>query len=353
MTTIAASDPNIVYSPYTWNVASGVAKTICAGAYLRVLFDGDPSTLQVGFDVTNQPASPNVSRVGIRIDGGPWQDSAVAASVSVTMPTADTYQTHLIELVVIATTESTNRWNSPQNTAVIFTGVTGDVTLTTRTVRRKPLRALTFGDSITEGVRVISMNAASDVLRNDARIAWAYPVGEALGAEVGVVGFGATGLTKAGSGNVPKFASSIPYLYAGTARDLATAPPDVVIGHVGSNDLSATDAQVSTETTALCNWLVSNTPSTCPILILPGWALRKASAIAAGVAACANPNRVSYVDTTGWWNSADASDGLHPYGYINLADLTPRLAAIARAAIQQTTRGSRYVCGADGEPIPV
>lgn len=353
MTTIATTDPNIVYSPYTWNVASGIAKTICAGAYLRVLFDGDPNTLTVGFDVTNQPAPPNTSRVGIRIDGGPWQDSPVAASVTVTMPTTDTYQAHLLELVVISTTEGANRWNAPQNTAVVVTGITGDVTLSTRTSRPRPLRVLAFGDSITEGVRTISLNAAGDVLRNDARIGWAYPLGEALGAEVGVVGFGATGLTKAGSGNVPKFVSSIPYLYADAVRDTTSAPPDIVIGHVGSNDLAASDAQVTADTTALCNWLIGGTPARCPILILPGWALRKASAIAAGVAACSNPNRVKYIDTTGWWNSADASDALHPYGYINLADLTPRVANVAATEIASAARGSRYICGPDGEAIPI
>ncbi|MDR6867540.1 hypothetical protein J2Y69_002144 [Microbacterium resistens] len=351
MSTIAMTDPKIAYSPYTWKVTGAGAKTICAGAYLSVFFTGNPSALAVTFDVTNQPAA--VSRVGIRVDGGPWQDSAVAASVPVTMPSGVTYGSHLVEVVVIATTESAPRWAAPQNTAVIITGITADVTVTTRDVRKYPLRALLFGDSITEGVRGLQMNAATDVLRNDSRTAWAYPLRAALGAEVGVVGFGATGITRTGSGGVPKFPDSLPYLWDTEARDLTTDPPDVVIGHIGSNDLSSSDATVTADTITLCNWLLANTLSTCPILILPGWVQRKASAIEAGVAGCADPARVSYIDTTGWWNTADASDSLHPYGYINLADLSPRLADLARAAIGSRGPSGQYICGPDGTPIPI
>lgn len=334
MSTIPADDPLVSYSPYTWLVGAGQAKTINAGAYLRLAFAGTPTTLAATFDVTGMAAIP--SRVGVRVDGGAWQDVDVAASVPIALPTDNTWGEHLVELVVVATTETAARW-STQSTAVVFTGLTADTTISPRPVRARTLYGLVFGDSITEGVRTLAMNATRDVDRNDTRLAYAYPLGDLLGAELGVVGFGATGISKAGSGGVPEFADSLPYLWAGQERDLTSPrPPDFVIGNVGTNDGASTDADVTADTTRLVDYLAGATPSTTPILILPGWKQIKAAAIQAGIAASAAAERVTFVDTTGWWDPSDASDSVHPYGYINLADLAPRLAGVLRDVFTPT-----------------
>jgi hypothetical protein len=44
---------------------------------------------------------------------------------------------------------------------------------------------------------------ANDTDHNDASVCWSYHQGPLLGAETGVIGFGATGLSRGGSGNVP------------------------------------------------------------------------------------------------------------------------------------------------------
>ena len=346
MSTIAPNDANILYSPYNW-LLGATAKTICSGAYLRVAFTGTPTTLTATFDVTNM-ASP-ASRVGFRVDDGPWQDYAVAASVSLTLATGNTWGSHTVEMVVISTTETANRWAAPQNTAVVFTGLVANVVVTTRLTRPRTLYGLCVGDSITEGVRTLNANAVNDTDRNDSRKAWAYPLGALLGAEIGVVGFGATGLSGTGSGAVPKFPSSAPWLFSGTARTL-TAPqlPDFIIAHVGTNDGGGVDATVTADTTALLNGWIAATTST-KIFVL-NWAQIKVAAIRAGIAATTAPQRVQFIDATGWWSPADGDGGLHPAGYVNIGDLAPRLAGVIRP---QLTLGRTYIKSAAGAAVPI
>jgi len=353
VSTIAPNDANIVYSPYNWDVTATQAKTINAGAYLRLTFTGAPTTLAATFDVTNMPAS--ASRVGIRVDGGSWVDSNVAASIPLTIPAGTTWGSHTVELVMVSSTETANRWLTPQNTAVIFTGLTADTVITTRLTRKRNLYGLCLGDSIAEGVRTLNLNAATDPLRNDSRLAWAYPLSHLLGAEVGVVGFGATGISKSGNGNVPKFSANAPYLWDTKPRSLTTPQePDFIVAHIGTNDSASTDAAVTTDTTALLNqWLAASTKAT--IFVLAGWLQTKAAPIQAGIAACSNPARVNYIDTTGWWSSADASDSLHPYGYVNTSDLAPRLAASIKAKLGGGTVAAAtntYRRGPDGSLVP-
>lgn len=353
MSTINPNDANIAYSPYTWAVASGSAKTICAGAYLRTTFAATAlTTLSLSFDMTNQPASPNGSRIAARVDGGPWQEFTVAATVALTIPSGRAWSVHTVEMVVLATTETVNRWNAPQETAVVLTGITGDVALTTQLTRKRPLRGLAVGDSITEGVRVLNATATGDVNRNDSRLSWAYPLGELLGAEMGVVGFGGVGITDPGNGNVPKIATSLPSLFSGQTRDM-TAKPDFVVFNVGTNDTPQTDADVTADTITMLNWAISNTDTTAPIVVMAGWLQRKASAIIAGIAGCSAPSRVTYVDTTGWWSTADASDALHPYGYINTSDLAPRVASTVKGLMVTASTTPAFFINIGGVATPV
>lgn len=348
MTIIAPTDPNIIYSPYNWDVSAGGAKTLNSGAYFRVTFSGDPNTLAATFNITNQPVRK--SKVGFRVDGGPWQDYKVAASVPLTIP-ANTWAVHTVEMVVAATTESVNRWNDPQGPAVIFTGLDADVTVTTKAGRKRTLTGIAFGDSITEGVRTLNMDAADDVDRNDTRLAWGYPLGDLLGAEIGVIGMGGVGLSKSGSGNVPKFPDSAPYLWAGKARTYPV-DPDFIVAHVGANDWGSDNAAVVTDTTALLNhWLSATTKA--KIFMLPNWKQTKAPQIQQGIAASSDPSRVVYVDTTGWWNTADASDALHPYGYVNISDLAPRIAGVVRANIEGYTATNYFIRNSAGQAVPV
>lgn len=80
----------------------------------------------------------------------------------------------------------------------------------------------------------------------------------------------------------------------------------------------------------LLNNMLAATPATTRIGVIYPWRGDHASQLAAAVAGCKSTVRVKVTDTTGWWFSRDASDGLHPYGYINTSDLAPRFATEAR-----------------------
>ncbi|MFF1382757.1 LamG-like jellyroll fold domain-containing protein [Arthrobacter sp. NPDC058288] len=328
--TIAPNDANIVYSPYNWNVTSTQAKTINAGAYLRTTLSGTATSLKAKFDLTN--ALTPLPQISFRVDGGSWTSTTIAADVTIPMPTNNTWGAHLVEILVKATTETQNRWNAPQNTAVVFLGFSADPSsITTRTTRTRKLYVLAYGDSITEGVRTLALNGAGgDVDRNDSASGWAYPLGELMGAEVGVVGFGGHGIVDTGGGNVPGMVNTYNLLWAGQARSFTTPQaPDLILLNQGTND----KVDIIDSTKTVLNNLLAATPSTTKIGVIIPWNTNRRADLIAGVAACDSTRRVKVIDTPGWFVSSDASDGIHPYGYTNLVDLSPRIATAARAIL--------------------
>jgi hypothetical protein len=327
---IAPNDTNIVYSPYTWAVSSTQAKTINSGAYFRTVIQGNPTAVTLNFDLTG--VSTPVPQITVLVDGISLFSAPVATTVGVTLPSGPTWQKRMLEVVVKSTTETATRW-SPQNTAVKFTGITTTPnTCTTVAVQTLPLRGLIYGDSITEGVRTINATATNDTDRNDATVTWSYALGDLLGAEVGVVGFGGSDWTF--------LASTYNFLWSGQARSFTPAPDFIVCNH-GYNDGAN---NITANVTTVLNGLIAATPSTTKILLLRPFGLDKLAQLTAAKAACTAPTRVTVVDSTGWFNTADASDGIHPYGYTNVTNLGPRVAAAVRAVLPGSGgSGSRYV----------
>lgn len=353
MTTIAPNNANWIYSPLNWDVTSGRAKTIDAGAYARIMFDGNPGTLAATFDMTNQPAGK--TRISIRLDGGPWLDTMCAASVALTIPD-NGWPSHTVELVMRAHSSAVDRWASPQPSALLFTGLTTTSTVTPRASRVRPYRLLLAGDSMLEGVSTWDDEPTKYEDKNDARYAWGYPLGDLLGAEVGVVGFGglawADRASPSDTAGVPKAQDSLPYLWSGQARSLAGGIDGAVFNFGTNDDIGgSTDAAVTAGVAATLNWFHGQAPS-APVVIVPGWVNHRAPAITAGIAASTHALRTRLVDTTGWWASADSSDGLHPWGYINTNDLAPRLASIIAPLLGAPT-GGRYLVTADHQLVAV
>lgn len=340
VTPIACDDAGILYSPYTWDVDATRAQTINPGAYLRTLFTGASAVLN--FDTTDV-TSP-VPRLRICVDGRTNQSANVAATVSVTMPSGQDNTTHLLEVWVDATTETVNRWNSPQNVAVKLTGITletGDDTVALP--QRRPLNILCYGDSITEGVRTLALNGSNDLDRNSATVCWPLELGRQLGAEVGVVGFGSQGISDTGNGNVPALVDSWDWLWASEAR-VFTPAPDYCIWLMGYND-GGTDTQA--DGIAALNGMLTAMPSTQFVLFRPldGTQAANLQAIAAG---CSDPSRVRYISTAGFWQSAESPDALHPYGWACIAQIAPKMADAILTAASTTTRTVTVTLTTDG-----
>lgn len=333
---------NVLWSPYNWNLGPNTAKTINSGAYFRTVFGGTTCTLQ--FDLTNLAGL--YPQISYRIDGfGPWINVVIAASITLTLPT-DTAGCanapgHYLEFVVKSTSQAQSRW-SPQATAISLTGIILDAGKVLIKPPALPLSAIYYGDSITEGIRTANASA-NDTDWGDAAASAAYLSAKILGAEVGMVGFGASGWVTAGAGGVPTFPNSYNLIYAGVSRSFAVAPDFIVINH-GTNDGAA---NVTTAVTTALNALIAATPATTKIIALRPYNGSGATFIQNGIAATTTPSRVTYVDTTGWFTTANSADNLHPYGTENLFHIAPLMANAILPVISLTkgTRTARTITG--------
>jgi lysophospholipase L1-like esterase len=328
MVSAAPNNAAMVYSPYNWNIGGAAAITANAGAYFRTLF-GSSSTCALNFDVTGM-VSPT-SEIWSRIDNGAWTQAVVGATVSLNIPAitlgnADVPY-HLLEVVVKSTTETQNRWNAGNSTRVVFKGLTLDAGAALLAPLKAPKNLLIYGDSITEGVRTLGESASNDTDRNDAMMGWAYRLGALLGAEVGVVGFGASGLSVTGSGNVPVLGSSYGLLYAGVSRSFSPVP-DMVIFNEGTNDGGNNTVAAMT---AVLNGILTACPGTVVAVLRP-FDGNQAANLQAAIAACSNQAACHYVDTTGFFNTSYGVDslGLHPSGPNDLGLIAPQLAGALR-----------------------
>lgn len=337
-TTIAPNDANIIYSPYNWDVTSTRAKTINPGAYFRMGLIATGS-FTLNFDMT-AVSSPNPI-LKYRIDGDGWVTATLAATVSISLPTSNAWGNHTLEVVVAATSEFVTRW-TPQNAHVSFTGISGSVSATFP-LQQRAYNVLVFGDSITEGYKSAKNVTTPD--GSDATVVWSYLLGTNLGAEVGVVGFGGQGWSAGGTGGVPAFTSAYANLWSGQAR-VWTPTPDAIVVNMGENG-GAVQATVQSWITTLLGVI----PSTTKVLIMRPFSGSGAAALSAAVTALAN-SRVTYVDTTGWWSSADSGDGQHPWGYASVAKLAPLLASAVRGVVTGVVVGF-YRRDSSGAALPV
>lgn len=320
----ALDTTKILFSPGNWEVGATVARTINAGAYLKTLFGGANCTLS--FDLTG--LSGNLPLLVYRVDEyGPWQTATLAASVAITMP-AETasWSTHYLELMVRSTSEAVARWTGA--VTVALTGVTLDSGKVLTKPAPLPLSGWYFGDSITEGVNTLT-NQGDNTLRSSAAQGWAYLSARALGAECGVIGFGGQGLVVGGAGSVPIFGLTFDKLRSGVARPF-TEPPNFVVINQGTNDGAN---NITANATAALNGLIAALPSSTKIIVLRPFNGTHDAQWVAAIAACSAPSRITYVNTTGWFNTANASDALHPYGFENIRNIGPMATAAIGAVL--------------------
>lgn len=306
--TVLPSDTNILYSPYNWDVTSARAKTINPGAYFKARLSGGFSGITLTFDTVGLTAP--YPWIKYRVDGGAWGRAQVAATVTLPVASETSWAAHCIEVVVQSTSEFVTRW-SPQNAHVSLTGITGNGVTPTLPVTRAGLNVIVFGDSITEGYKSLLNTTTPD--GSDATVAYAHGVARHLGAEVGVVGFGGQGWTLSGVGGVPDLPTAYTSLWgSGPARNFTTVAPDLVVINIGENDNTA---NIVAAATSMLNDLLTRLPATTLVAVMRPFSGREAANLQTAIANVAS-KRVKYVDTTGWFSSADSSDTQHPYGYV-------------------------------------
>lgn len=333
----AIDTTKMTFSPYNWYLTSTTAKTVNDGAYFRTIFGGASCTLT--FDMTGLSAP--YAKLRYRIDGfGPWTEVTLAASIALTMPTETTgYASHVLEFAVRSTSEVVSRW-SPQSTAIVLTGITLAATKVLTKPPALPLNLLVLGDSITAGVNAIT-NTGDATVRGDAQQSYTVTMARLLGAEVGVVGFGGQGWVTTGGGSVPVVGTTWDKLFSGQARVLSPVP-DAIIINQGTNDGANS---TTTAVTSMLNAVITATTRVTKIIVLRPFNGNQATNIQAGIAACSDPTRIIYLDTTGFYNSANSSDTTHPYGWEHITHIGPAMADAVRPYIHplKGTRTARTI----------
>lgn len=230
------------------------------------------------------------------IDGVPMTRQLTTAP---TLPTVTTGE-HIVRIVVEALDEHEDKWNGEKG--VSFRDVTVDNGGVVTGVLPKNRKIMFFGDSITEGIRVLNMNADPD--GNSATGAFPYIASSKLNAISYRVGFGASGITTGGSGYVPKTINNIDKMTA--SRDTPFYDTDVIVLNLGTNDGKSTSANFITGYNEVLDRLNVKYSGT-PIFVILPFNGAKRSEILQVVSGRTN---VYLIDTYGW--NVATTDGTHP-----------------------------------------
>jgi lysophospholipase L1-like esterase len=305
------------------------AVTVNGGSYIVARFDG--GALAARFDLTrNKPPLPTILW---QIDGDDVQprESEIAESVELAKDLKP--GGHTICLTVRGLDEHQPRWAAPLTASLTFLGFDAGTDGTILDAQPDPKLKIEFlGDSITEGVLVHGKDAPKDAWpwHTDAYRAYPSLTGLRLkDAQWRQVGFGAIGLTRGGSGGVPPAPEAFDWFYKDCPRDDWQA--DVVVINLGTND-GAAKGDVFRPTYAKYLALIRKAYPNAKILALRPFNGAHGDDIKSEVASrnAHDDENVSFVDTTGWLEKTDFTDGVHP----NLA-AGPKLAEKLAPVIQR------------------
>lgn len=207
---------------------------------------------------------------------------------------------HIVRIVIDGLTESEDKWLGEKGVA--FKDVTVDAGGVVTGIIPRNRQILFHGDSITEGVRVLNMTA--DSTGNSATGAFPYVTSTILNAISYRVGFGATGITKAGSGGVPELIQVIDKMT--NAREAPYVEPDLVVMNMGTNDTSATTEVFTTKLNGVLDRLSVKYSGT-PIFIMVPFNQARVTELTNAVS---TRNNMYLVKTAGW--NITTTDGTHP-----------------------------------------
>jgi len=272
-TTIAIDDAALFFSPYNWRYSgSTYAQSANPGAYLKFRFTG--TSLKITVDGTPLSgasiAAGNWPKIAYSIDGGAYTTAQITDGDMV-LASGLSAGTHTVRIVLKSTRQADDRWTTPTNLLRI-TGLKIDDGASVSAPDIAANRMLFFGDSITEGVYVLS--AVSDMASNDATALWLKDVADSFSAEYGAVGWGSQGWTTTGAANVPTFPNAWDFISSGQSRlsggVFSPAPEKVMVVH-GANDglQGASDASVTAAVTAFLTDLRAAAPTSKIFIVIP------------------------------------------------------------------------------------
>ncbi len=265
--------------------------TLTDGAHLYFLIE-NAASFDVTFTVITTGEEPYFA---YSIDGaGPIRQHITEPTV--TLP--DTGR-HTVRIIADAMTEGEGKWDLEKGFAIkaVTPAEGGSI------VGIKPTEKVVFfyGDSITEGIRALNMNATSD--GNSATNAYSWQCAEVLGVTPYLIGYGASGIIMPGSFHT--MLNAIDYLSDGRPVDDSISPDIIVVNH-GSNDVGQNRKLFEEQLTITLNRLREKYPE-APIVYLIPFEQTHSRVIPGVVEKMEN----AYVIETRSWEIS-YTDGIHP-----------------------------------------
>ena len=307
-----AADPTAYLSTVTYRdfILTGEDEPFYMGRWFDKDIEGNPHkvTLTDGahlYFLIENAASFDVTFTVITAGEEPYFaysiDGAEPVRQHITEPTVTLPDTgrHTVRLIADGMTEGEGKWDQEKGFAIrsVTPAEGGSI------VGIKPTEKVVFfyGDSITEGIRALNMNATSD--GNSATNAYSWQCAEALGVTPYLIGYGASGIIMEGSFST--MLNAIDYLSDGRPVDDDVKPDVIVVNH-GSNDVGQNRQLFEEQLTVTLNRLREKYPE-APIVYLIPFEQTHSRVIPGVVEKMEN----AYVIETRKWEIT-YTDGIHP-----------------------------------------
>ena len=265
--------------------------TLTDGAHLYFLIE-NATSFDVTFTVITTGEEPYFA---YSIDG------AEPIRQHITEPTVTLPDTgrHTVRIIADGMTEGEGKWDQEKGFAIksVTPAEGGSI------VGIKPTEKVVFfyGDSITEGIRALNMNATSD--GNSATNAYSWQCAETLGVTPYLIGYGASGIIMTGSFSTMQ--NAIDYLSDGRPVEDGVIPDVIVVNH-GTNDGGQSRKTFEEALTATLTHLREKYPNTPIVYLIP---FNQAhSRVIPGVVE--DMDNAYVVETKGW--KISYTDGVHP-----------------------------------------
>ena len=247
-----------------WIVANNMAKTTAPGAYFDLAFSGQELILHFETKWLLPPAP----HLWIQVDDGARVEVPIDKHLRVwAQPTGN----HVARVIFKSANEMAHRWHEPFGGGVEFLGYDADAPGKLPECRaRKTIEFV--GDSITEGI-LIDESLGDGIkwfgrsYQDDVTAGYAWLTAEALDLEPYFMGYGGVGVTKGGSGGVPRAQDAYPYCYAGAPVPY-THPDYILINH-GANDRFSTTESFCDGYQELLDTVTGRNPDSRIIVLAP------------------------------------------------------------------------------------
>lgn len=244
-----------------------------------------------------------VPHLWIQVDGGAMTEVPVDHHLRVR---ACGDGNHVVRVIYKSGVEAFHRWYAPLVARVAFQGAEADAPGELPEDRRPIIEFV--GDSITEGVLIdvdyskspaYPQDVYNRVYQDDVCATYAWLTAEALNLRPIMMGYGAVGLTRSGSGNVPPAIVAYPQVYDRCAY--TGEHPDIVVVNHGANDRGAPTERYIAEYARLIDLIRTTHPNAvlCSLGAFCGAFAGELREFAAQYNAT-HDSPLHFIDSTGW-----------------------------------------------------